>query len=242
MGIVDVSNAYMTSGPIKRSIYVRPPGEWDKGTRWSVWELRKMPYGITDAGRQWATVIESWLTGTVGMETMKGVSQFFMKRRSDHSLAGIVTKVTDHLLFAGSIDDMNNFVTEIKKRFQIGKLIIDDDMLFNGCRINPNEHGMVEMSMETYMESLKPLEITRERRRQGSDKVSPQEYHTVERTLCRTLASFWIQPWIYNCYDNSCRSISGSMIWAGNGEVPYASYVGSYFQQTAPQLRLSEHT
>lgn len=78
LGLVYISGAYMQIGPIKRQIYGRPAREWDGGVRRSVWELLKMPYGITEAGIQWALVIESWLTDAMGMESIEGVSQIFI--------------------------------------------------------------------------------------------------------------------------------------------------------------------
>lgn len=38
------------------------------------------------------------------------------------------------------------------------------------------------------------------------------------------------------------RSLLGSVIWAGNGTLPHASFVGSYMQQLAPRLRVGDLT
>lgn len=54
IGLVDISGIYMQSVPIKRKIYVRPPRERDEAGRGKIWELLKMPYEITEEGRQWA--------------------------------------------------------------------------------------------------------------------------------------------------------------------------------------------
>lgn len=55
LGCLDIQGAYFQSGPIQREIFVRPPRECgaDRGT---VWKLVKLPYGITEAGDQWAKV------------------------------------------------------------------------------------------------------------------------------------------------------------------------------------------
>lgn len=68
LGLVDISSVYMQSGPIQRENYVRPPREWDRGRRGTIWKLLKLPYGIAEAGRQWATLIERWLTEDMGMQ------------------------------------------------------------------------------------------------------------------------------------------------------------------------------
>lgn len=57
MGVIDKRGACMKSGPINREIYVRSPREWHGRKRGNVWKLIKIPYGVTEAGPQWATVI-----------------------------------------------------------------------------------------------------------------------------------------------------------------------------------------
>lgn len=79
VGLVDISGSYIQSGPIRREAFARPPREWDRTTRGPIWELLKFPYGITEAERQWALVLESFLTHDMGMETIETVSQFFIK-------------------------------------------------------------------------------------------------------------------------------------------------------------------
>lgn len=57
---IDIERAYLQRGPIKRDIYIRPSLECFK-TRGALWKLTKLPHGIVEAGRQWATVFEEWL-------------------------------------------------------------------------------------------------------------------------------------------------------------------------------------
>lgn len=73
------------------------------------------------------------------------------------------------------------------------------------------------MDMDTYMESIKPLNLPRARRKEAMDKATPQEY-------------------------KAYRSLAGSIIWAGNGSLPQAAFVGSYMQQIAPRLRVQDLT
>lgn len=82
LGFLDIQKAYLQSGPIQREIFVRPPRECgaDRGT---VWKLMKLPYGITDVGRQWAKVFESWLIKEEKFERVFGVPQLFLQRNGD---------------------------------------------------------------------------------------------------------------------------------------------------------------
>lgn len=216
LGVVDISGAYMQSGPIKRQLYVRPPREWVT-QRGMIWKLLKLPYGVTEAGRQWAMVMEEWLTKEAGMDRVNGISQLFIKRRSDDTIKLILAKVTDDLLFTGDIDTMEEFVKEVSNRFKVSKAILNSPINFNGTRIEQDEKGNITMNMNAYMGSIKPLDITRARRKQPNEKATPHEY-------------------------KDYRSLAGSIIWAGNGAMPQAAYVGSFMQQVAPRLRVSDMT
>lgn len=66
----------------------------------------KFPYGLIEAGRQWATVIEDWLMYTMGFEQTKGVSQLFIKRRDDGSIKMLLGTVTHDLHLSGSEETM----------------------------------------------------------------------------------------------------------------------------------------
>ena len=103
IGLIDINGAYLQSGPIKRDIYVRPPIEVGE-RRGVLWKLVKLPYGITEARRQWATVIEEWLLNTAEMERVNGMSQLFLKRSSRGDIILMIAKVTDDLLMAGSVE------------------------------------------------------------------------------------------------------------------------------------------
>lgn len=79
VGLIDIQGAYLQSGPIKRDILVLPPIEVGE-KRGILWKLVKLPYSITEAGRQWATVIEEWLLHIAKMEQVHGASQLFLKK------------------------------------------------------------------------------------------------------------------------------------------------------------------
>ena len=61
--MADIKGAYLQGGPIQREIFVRPPREWG-GQRGRLWKLKKLPYRIFEAGRQWAKTIEERILKT----------------------------------------------------------------------------------------------------------------------------------------------------------------------------------
>lgn len=216
LGHVDIKGAYLQSGPIKRTIYVRPPRELgvERGT---LWKLTKLPYGITEAGRQWAMVFEQWLTEAAGLERVSGADQLFVKRNEDGAIFMLMAKVTDDLLMVGSAGNLADFVKMLGTRFPISKSVIDDTIRFNGCLIRREDSGDITMSMAEYSESIGYLDMTRERRKQADEKVTKEEY-----------AGF--------------RSLAGEIMWLGGGVSPQSSFVASYLQQRTSDLRVKHLT
>lgn len=71
------------------------------------------------------------------------------------------------------------------------------------------------MNMSDYLNSIKPLEITRSRRKESDLRTTEKEY-------------------------DAYRSLEGTIIWGGNGTLPQASFLASNMQQTAPKLKVSD--
>lgn len=65
----------MHSDPIRRKFYVRAPREGEGRTPRHFWEPIKIPYGVSGARRQWATVHKGWFINDIGMEHIQGLSQ-----------------------------------------------------------------------------------------------------------------------------------------------------------------------
>lgn len=97
IGWIDIKGAFLQSGPIKRLLYVRPPRRW-VSTRGMLWRLTKLPYGIGEAGRQWAKTFESWMLEEAGLERVFGVGQMYVRRGQSGRIVFILAKVTDDFL------------------------------------------------------------------------------------------------------------------------------------------------
>lgn len=119
--MVDISGAYIQSGTFHMYIYVHPSREWKKTKRRSIWKLLRLPHAVREAGRQWETVIERWMTKEAGIEKVRGISQLFVKRYIKGSIIIILEKVTDQILLAGDIVTMEKFfqqLTDSKPEYQ----------------------------------------------------------------------------------------------------------------------------
>ena len=213
LGMADIKGAYLQSGPIKRSIYVRPPREW-KGSRGKLWKLKKLPCGIVEVGRQWAKVIEEWMLTIGKLERVFGLSQLYVRRNEQGRIAIVVAKVTDDFIIGGKVQSICDFVSEMKKRFEVGKVVIDARFFFNGCEIEQDEEGNVTLSMAGYIKQLKDIALSRARRKQRDEKATEAE-----------ISMF--------------RSVTGTLLWLGKGVLPPAAYACSALQQKIVGLRVS---
>lgn len=70
---------------------------------------------------------------------------------------------------------MENFVDAVKERFTIRKTIIDGEVSFNGARIRQETSSTVTMSMNEYLTSIKPIEISEDRRGNRSLPATAKE-------------------------------------------------------------------
>lgn len=156
-GTADIKGAFLQSGPIDRDVYIRPPREWPT-VRGMLWKLRKLPYGIANAGRQWQKVVEEWMLTEGGLQRVCGISQLFVKRDTHGSICLLVAKVTDDFLLGGSVGEMQLFVDNLQKRFIVGKIVINQKIHFDGCEITQEGDGSICMSMFRYLETEAYLE------------------------------------------------------------------------------------
>lgn len=67
------------------------------------------------------------------------------------------------------LDEMNNFVEKIGNRFAISESIIDDEILFNGCKITQDSNGSVKISMEDYMSGVQFIPMDHMRRKEQKE-------------------------------------------------------------------------
>ena len=212
LSCLDIKGAYLQSGPIQRDIYVRPPHELQM-KRDILWKLTKMPYGITEAGRQWAKVFEQWLTEKAYFTRIHGIPQMFVQRNEDGDIRLILAKVTDDLLIAGQMQHIEVFNKNIEKRFPISKTVIDGQIKFNGAFIQQDSQGSIKLSMDGYMHEIKHMHVDKARSKSGQSRATPRE-----------VAAF--------------RAVAGELVWLGGGALPQAAYVGSYMQQCVPYLKV----
>lgn len=160
-------------------------------------------------------VFERWLFEETKFEMVTGLSQTFVRRDRNECISMMFAKVTDDIPMAGSIEDMNSFTDYLRKIFVACKIIIDDEMIFNGCTIVQDRIGNISMSMDSYMENLKPIVLSGSRRKMQSSLVDPNEVSTY-------------------------RSLSGVLAWIGYATLPEAALASSLLQQRKSRRTVSD--
>lgn len=74
----------------------------------------------------------------INMETLTDISQLFIKMEEKGSIWIILAKITDELLFEGTIAGMEGFVEDIPGRLKVSKSIVDAAININyNPRSNP---------------------------------------------------------------------------------------------------------
>lgn len=209
---IDIKSAYLQGGTLPRDVYMRPPKGWSQP--WHVvWKLLRPAYGLTESGRLWQLVIESWLTSH-SIDQIPGLPQLFVKRTSLGTISLALVKVVDDLLIVGPRTHIDEFHTAIAARFVVGRFLVDQPVVFNGLNIHRDGSGSVHYSMKDYFQSISPIDITRSRRKEQLSPCTPAEI-------------------------TSYLQLTGSLNWLGHGALPQAGFAASHLQQAVGRLTVS---
>lgn len=146
LGCIDIKGTYLQNVPIERCIYVTTQIELGL-PRYILWRLRKRPCGITEARHQWAKEIESWLVYSACFTRLLGMSQVYIKRDENNRVMLMAVKVTEDILLAGNIDRLKRLAEEIYARYKVRKIIFNNAINFNRCKITQDNIGDICMNM-----------------------------------------------------------------------------------------------
>lgn len=213
LAAIDITGAYLQIGPINRNIYVRPPKEWN-GVRGVLWKLTKLPYGVVEAVRQWMKVVDEWMLTYGGLERILGIGQFYVKR-IEGKIILLLAKLTDDFLLSSTSTDMIDFIRRIQKRFVVGKVVVDQKILFSGCEIEQDQQVSINFSMHHYMDRLRLIHLDRKRRKELQSPVTEVE-------------------------KKAFRSLAGTLLYLENAVMPQASLIASLMQQRISCLKVQD--
>lgn len=95
----------------------------------------------------------------------------FIKRNEKGNIILIAAKVTDDILLAGPIEELNKFTTAISTKYHVRKSIIDDTIQFYGREITKDQLGNIIMDMSQFLHKINPIKLDKNRRNQCGEKV-----------------------------------------------------------------------
>jgi len=149
-----------------------------------------------------------------GINPTPGLPQLFVKREDGGAIILVIAKVVDDFLVCGPRPAIENFNDEISKRFKVGRFVVGRDLIFNRLHIHQEDDHSVKITMSEYLESIKPLEISKGRRKEQDSICTPGEL-------------------------TSYLGLAGSLNFLGHGTLPQAAFAASHLQQQVGRLCVS---
>jgi len=142
------------------------------------------------------------------------MSQIFVQRYRSGSIRLLVVKVIDDFLIAGSVNDINAFVQKSKQQFEIGCVVVDRNIKYNGAEITKNDRSTIKMSMKEYCTRINPIDLSHTRKKQRDEMATPDEIRQFQH-------------------------LAGVLNFLGRGALPHASYVTSHILQRSASLKVT---
>lgn len=104
-------------------------------------------YGLADAPRLWKlTIYERLFKFEVSIIPV--LPKLFLIHKDQLLNQVMMVKFIDDLLLKGEEDDVNHFLTELEKRFKVGRIIEQNKLIYNKLSIEQHEEVSIAFSME----------------------------------------------------------------------------------------------
>ena len=171
---MDVKSAYLQSNRIDRDIYLDPPPEFHSG---KLWKLNKPVYGLNDAGRAWYLKVKDVLLKLGGRISPLEPALFSWK---DGDFYGLVCVYVDDFMWAGTQKFMK-VINEIQKTFNIGANE-ESNFKYIGLNLQTCAQG-VTLDQIKYIESIKPLSLSGERKKQKGSQLVDEEVRSYRKAI-----------------------------------------------------------
>ena len=173
-GFADFTQAFHSGDAIDRELYAEQPTEGLPGAvKGQLIKLLKTCYGLTDGPYQWFKHIVRFLCDDLQYrQSVVDPCLFFLDRLPDAEgktyVEGVIA--TDDLFHGGSgrhLSKMDSYIFE-KFTWNSGRFV--------GKEVTLLEDGSIQSDQQFYTESrVKPIELSRERRRRKSSLCNPDE-------------------------------------------------------------------
>ena len=166
---IDVKCAFLQGSPIERDIYLKPPSEFDHG---KLWKLHKTVYGLSDAARQWYLRVKDELS-KLDVQICSLDPALFSWRKNG-VIQGIICLYVDDFLWAGENCFQAEVVEKLSDKFLIGKSA-SNSFKYIGLNIVNTMQGYTTVDQFDYVQTVKPIVISRHRMNNKSSELSEKE-------------------------------------------------------------------
>ena len=180
LNAMDISSAFLQGNPLQRTVYVKPPT--DLRADGKLWRLKRCLYGLSDAPREWYDRVCEEMKQLGGKVSIYDNSVFIW--HSEGNLDGSITTHVDDFEYSGTSSWRKAVINKLVEMFKISK---NEKGIFKYIGLNIEQNGrQVFVDQYAYIENLKEILITDERKKQLNDMLSEEERQQL-RTVCGQL-------------------------------------------------------
>ena len=166
---IDVKTAFLQGKEMERTVYLRPPKEAETN---KVWRLKKCVYGLADASRYWYLRVKDVLINLGA--TICSVDQGMFLWFNGNILYGILVCHVDDMIWGGTAEFKDNVITMLKDKFCLGSEN-SEAFTYVGIEIIQNEDMSIKINQSSYIESIKPIYLSKERLAQRTETITDEE-------------------------------------------------------------------
>ena len=182
----DVSGAFLQGREYQHDAYVVPTDEICSAMgipSGSITKLKKCCYGLVDAPLEWFLTVSDFLM-SIGFARCVGDPCCFKYVSKDNRLIGLVSGHVDDFVFCGRKDCSiwQDLCKQIQDKFKWGTWEYDS-FVQCGVKIEQTKDGGFELSQAQYIEDIKEISISAERRREPHAETTDFEKTKIRAAL-----------------------------------------------------------
>ena len=147
---LDIKSAFLQGNTIQRDTYLKPPKIANTN---KLWKLKKTPYGLSDAGRQWYIRVLKELSTLGAIQSKYDKATFIWYYET--STIGVMVLHVDDFLYGGTELFQTTILPRIREIFIVG---LEESNSFRYLGLFISEHpDYIEMSTKGYASSCKEI-------------------------------------------------------------------------------------
>ncbi len=184
LNAMDISSAFLQGNMLKRTVYVKPPTDINADGK--LWRLKRCLYGLSDAPREWYDRVCEEMK-QLGGKLSSYDNSVFIWHDKEGNLVGTITIHVDDFEYSGTSNWHKDVINKLIEIFKISK---NDKGKFKYLGLNIEQNGTeIFVDQQAYIDNLKEIPISDERKKQIEDILSEEESQTL-RSVCGQL--LWV--------------------------------------------------